>query len=100
VAAEVETVRDPALKYGLEFGVAFLHDIMRPEDRAVAERLFAAGTVQVCCFLPPLWTGWQSFMPRIRCCVVCVCAHLPEQSPGRAGCTDDLAAHQSTSHLG
>jgi hypothetical protein len=47
VAAEVETVRDPALKYGLEFGVAFLHDIMRPEDRAVAERLFAAGTVQV-----------------------------------------------------
>jgi hypothetical protein len=47
VAAEVETVHDPALKYGLEFGVAFLHDIMRPGDRAVAERLFASGAVQV-----------------------------------------------------
>lgn len=43
----MDTVRDPALKYGLEFGVAFLHDIMKPEDRAVAERLFAAGAVQV-----------------------------------------------------
>lgn len=47
MAAEVQTVKDPALKYGLEFGVAFLHDIMRPEDRVVAERLFAAGAVQV-----------------------------------------------------
>lgn len=50
MAAEVETVHDPALKYGLEFGVAFLHDIMRPGDRAVAERLFASGAVQVCYF--------------------------------------------------
>lgn len=46
----METVHDPALKYGLEFGVAFLHDIMRPGDRAVAERLFASGAVQVRCF--------------------------------------------------
>ncbi len=49
VAAEVETVRNDALRFGLECGVAFLQDTMKPEDRAVAERLFAAGAIQVRC---------------------------------------------------
>jgi pre-mRNA-splicing helicase BRR2 len=47
IKAEVETVQNSALQYSLGEGIAFLQDTMAPEDRAVAERLFAAGAVQV-----------------------------------------------------
>ncbi len=47
IAGELARVQDEALKYSLEYGIAFLHDTMAPSDRAVAERLFASGAVQV-----------------------------------------------------
>ena len=47
IAADVEDVRDRALRYSLENGVAFLHKTLSPADQAAVRRLFASGAVQV-----------------------------------------------------
>lgn len=47
IKADLDRVTDEALKYGLGFGVAFLHDTMLPSDRAIAERLFSSGAIHV-----------------------------------------------------
>ena len=48
MAADVEDVRDRALRYSLENGVAFLHKTLSAPDQAAVRRLFASGAVQVC----------------------------------------------------
>jgi len=40
-------ISDPALKHTLGFGVAVLHEALKPEERAVVETLFSSGAVQV-----------------------------------------------------
>jgi len=47
VAGDVEEVRDRALRYSLENGVAFLHKTLSAPDQAAVRRLFASGAVQV-----------------------------------------------------
>ena len=51
--AEVEPyiadVRDKALQYSLQQGVAFLHKTMAPGDQQAVWRLFDSGAVQVRC---------------------------------------------------
>lgn len=59
IKADLERVSDEALKYGLGFGVAFLHDTMAPSDRAIAERFFASGAIHVPP-PPPTHTSVQS----------------------------------------
>ena len=47
IAADVEEVRDRALRYSLENGVAFLHKTLSAPDQAAVRRLFDSGAVQV-----------------------------------------------------
>ena len=47
IQSRLDLVKTGALRAGLEGGVAFLHDTMAPEDRKIAEDLFAVGAVQV-----------------------------------------------------
>ena len=47
IAADVEDVRDRALRYSLENGVAFLHKTLSAPDQAAVRRLFASGAIQV-----------------------------------------------------
>ena len=43
----MEEVRDRALRYSLENGVAFLHKTLSAGDQAAVRRCFASGAVQV-----------------------------------------------------
>ena len=49
IAGDVEEVRDRALRYSLENGVAFLHKTLSASDQAAVRRLFASGAIQVRC---------------------------------------------------